>query len=158
MSKRVRNPCFAPKLPANHSSTPNAAHSGAGTGFSLGTCACGCATHGRAVPPVAGLCQGRSHSEPIPMSQHVPMADQPRARAVWLLPSVSLENGGFCGVALAMNTVHWSKGTVSIPVPSPAQLTPLGVTGPAQDCVVGTLMGEERLGGITEGLAELPMP
>lgn len=54
---------------------------------------------------VVGLCQGRSPPEPIPTSQHMPVAHQLHARVVWLLPGMSLENGGFCGVALAVNTV-----------------------------------------------------
>lgn len=46
---------------------------------------------------VVGLCQGRSPPEPVLTSQHMPVAHQPHARVVWLLPSVSLENGGFVG-------------------------------------------------------------
>lgn len=81
------------------------------------------------------------------MSQHMPMTHQAHAWTVWLLPSVSLENGGFCGVAPAVSTVHCPKGMVSVPVPSSAQLTPPGVMDPAQDSVMGALMVEQRCGG-----------
>ena len=70
------------------------------------------------------LKRGCARDKPPGARPDVPAcAHQPHARAVWVLPSAPLGNGGFCGVPLAVSAVCCPSGTLSLPVPSPADPT-----------------------------------